>query len=105
MATRWSGDVRVRVAVLETGMCQPHRYDCRVDVPSSPDSRPVWRNEVSLAPYFSGVLAADSPEAIDKIAQAAISFATNDRDDFAYSVNYEEDGEEKIARRKDCRWR
>jgi len=105
MATRWSGDVRVRVAVLETGMCQPHRYDCRVDVPSSPYSRPVWRNEVSLAPYFSGVLAADSPEAIDKIAQAAISFATNDREDLVIAVRYHENGEAKTARRKACRWR
>jgi len=105
MATRWSGDMRIRVTVLETGMCEPHRYDCRIDVPGISPNLGVWRNEVSLAPYFSEVLAADSPEAIDKIAQAAISFATYERDDFAYSVNYEEDGEEKIARRKDCRWR
>jgi hypothetical protein len=105
MATRWSGDVRVRVAVLETGMCQPHRYDCRVDIPSSPYSRPVWRNEVSLAPYFSETLAADSAEAIDRIALAAISFSTYDREDLNGFVRYHINGTTKIARRKDCRWR
>jgi len=105
MATRWSGYMRIRVTVLETGMCEPHRYDCRIDVPGISPNLGVWRNEVSLAPYFSGVLAADSPEAIDKIAQAAIYFAMNDREDLVIAIRYHENGEVKTARRKDCRWR
>jgi len=108
MAVRWSGDVRVRLTALPTGMCEPHRYDVRVDVPGSDYTYPVWRNTITLAPFFSSIYAIDNPVAYDKAAEAALSFWMNDCDDdcaYDWYVNFDDKGNTKVARRKDRAWK
>lgn len=100
--TYWSGDLCVRMTIREDGHYQ---YDCRVDVPCDASIAP-YVGCVTLAPGFQRCMAEDADEAFRRIAEAAVSFATYDREDLTgYANHYERNGEHKAVARKANRWR
>lgn len=84
MATRYSGDLKITIVYDDRGF-----YRSSI----SRGGRKLWRGNVRPPPIgFGSGVSYDSEKAYDKMAEAALSFADNDKPGLGEAAEYGQDG-------------
>ena len=77
MATRYSGDLVIRVVYNDGSSRELPHYKVSVSHPGTRGGE-VWRSKIAPTPYQEKGIALDSPRAYTSIAKSALSFAMDD---------------------------
>lgn len=95
IAIRYSGSLKISISY---SVGELDAYDVEI-AEANDDARFAPLEGIRLSPYHASRLAADSDEALDRVADAALSFAAAEDEAIFAFAEFESDGDSAVIRR------